>query len=271
MAQQEQSFKYNHVSSMSRPTVPISSHEFSALVFSDTQGNCDVESVSPLLPSISDLYPSDCNLPFLFEVSSPSPELDLFLGDSFGNPLSFFCTQNPELSPTTSSASLEVDTVVSGCEGINDNQTLFHVHDAITHSEFQLQKLQSNEFLHLDRNLNTHMVEKRYRVNINNKMTALRDAVPSMSRIVKKTDNPQAATVEHEKALDIIREENGLKQTREISQPKILTRPTVLSKATILVMATEYVTQLEMKNAELLEENAHLKERFREIHVASNV
>ncbi|OLN95707.1 hypothetical protein CCHL11_10074, partial [Colletotrichum chlorophyti] len=218
-----------------------SSHEFSALVFSDTQGNCDAELVSPLFPSLSVLYPFDCDLPSLFEMSSPSPELDLFLEDPFGNPLSF-CTQNPGLSPTTSSASLEVDDVVFGGEGINDNQTLFHTKQqrANSRSSWKTKPVPPAPFANKSRiSKNTHMVEKRYRVNINDKMTALCDAVPSMSRIVKKTDNPQAATVEHEKALDIIGEENGLKQTREISQPKILTRPTVLSKATILVMVTD--------------------------------
>ncbi|KAH8754839.1 helix-loop-helix DNA-binding domain-containing protein [Diaporthe sp. PMI_573] len=302
-----------------------SSHEFSALIFSDTQGNCDAESVSPLLPSLSVLYPFDCDLPSLFEMSNPSPELYPFLGGPFGNPLSS-CAQNPELSPTTSSAGLEVDTVIFGREGDNVNQPLFHTHDAITRSQFQLQKQQSNEFLCLDRNSvtstgshqereeqkeqqqqptqsqtkkqkansrsnrktksvppapfakksvqskNTHnMAEKRYRVKINHKMTALRDAVPSMRRIVKKKDNLQAATVDHEKALDIIGEENGPKQACEIGQPKTLTRLTVLSKATILIMATEYVAQLEMKNAELLEDNAQLEERFRKIDVASMV
>lgn len=75
-------------------------------------------------------------------------------------------------------------------------------------------------------------IEKRYRTNLNHKITALRDAIPS----IRKLDAAAADDVD------------GLN-----SAPK-------LNKATVLSKAIEYIQFLEGRNQRLEEENATLKE-----------
>ncbi len=75
-------------------------------------------------------------------------------------------------------------------------------------------------------------IEKRYRTNLNHKIAALRDAVPSLRKL-------------HDPVADDI---DGLP-----SAPK-------LNKATVLSKAIEYIQHLESRNQRLEEENAVLKE-----------
>ncbi|TEA20245.1 Transcription factor CPH2 [Colletotrichum sidae] len=105
---------------------------------------------------------------------------------------------------------------------------------------------------HSEPSKNPHnMIEKRYRVNINEKIIALRDAVPSLRCVVQQTENPQAAA-ESDETFDVVEELGGLMPARN------------LNKATILSKATEYITHLEKKNGALWKENQELEKRLAE-------
>ncbi|EXF83955.1 helix-loop-helix DNA-binding domain-containing protein [Colletotrichum fioriniae PJ7] len=110
---------------------------------------------------------------------------------------------------------------------------------------------------HSEPSKNPHnMIEKRYRVNINEKIIALRDAVPSLRCVVQHTENPQAAAAaaaaESDEAIDVVEELGGLMPARK------------LNKATILSKATEYISHLEKKNSQLWKENEALEKRLAE-------
>ncbi|KAI1434787.1 hypothetical protein GGR50DRAFT_687482 [Xylaria sp. CBS 124048] len=89
----------------------------------------------------------------------------------------------------------------------------------------------------------THnMIEKRYRTNINNKIAALQDAVPSL-RIMAKSS----------------RGEDTTKDRKELQG---LTPAHKLNKATILSKATEYIKHLESLNSQLMTKNAALQQEI---------
>lgn len=85
-----------------------------------------------------------------------------------------------------------------------------------------------------DRSSHT-VIEKKYRTNINTKITALRNAVPSL------------------------RVASGDKETN-IDDLDGLTPPSKVNKATIFTKATEYIKHLEVKNDNLFKENQQLKQ-----------
>ncbi|KAK2023454.1 hypothetical protein LX32DRAFT_656958 [Colletotrichum zoysiae] len=101
-----------------------------------------------------------------------------------------------------------------------------------------------------------NMIEKRYRVNINEKIMALRDAVPSLRCAVQQAENPQAGGGESDDPLDaaaaVVEELGGLVPARK------------LNKATILSKAAEYIGHLEKKNGQLSKEIQELQKRLAE-------
>ncbi|EFQ29612.1 helix-loop-helix DNA-binding domain-containing protein [Colletotrichum graminicola M1.001] len=106
---------------------------------------------------------------------------------------------------------------------------------------------------HAEPSRNPHnMIEKRYRVNINEKIIALRDAVPSLRCAVQQAENPQAGGGESDEPHDVVEELGGLMPARK------------LNKATILSKATEYISHLEKKNGQLWKENQELEKRLAE-------
>jgi hypothetical protein len=100
------------------------------------------------------------------------------------------------------------------------------------------------------------MIEKRYRNNLNDKIAALRDAVPSLRVAAYRLENgqtPEDAELED----DVTSELGGLAPAQK------------LNKATILSKAAEYILHLERKNKELADENALLKRRPGGVDVAT--
>jgi hypothetical protein len=97
------------------------------------------------------------------------------------------------------------------------------------------------------------MIEKRYRTNLNDKISALRDSVPALRVMVHRLESAQHGGGSSEEAdgEDMMMEEDlgGLAPAHK------------LNKATILSKATEYIAHLERKNRNLAKENAALRSR----------
>ncbi|KAI1132793.1 helix-loop-helix DNA-binding domain-containing protein [Nemania abortiva] len=87
-----------------------------------------------------------------------------------------------------------------------------------------------------------NMIEKRYRTNLNDKIAALRDSVPSL-RIMSKSARGEDTTEDRE-------ELHGLTPAHK------------LNKATVLSKATEYIRHLEKRNSRLMDENAAMSQRI---------
>ncbi|TLD05926.1 uncharacterized protein PgNI_08688 [Pyricularia grisea] len=87
-----------------------------------------------------------------------------------------------------------------------------------------------------------NMIEKRYRTNLNDKIAALRDSVPSL-RIMSKSARGEDTTEDRE-------ELHGLTPAHK------------LNKATVLSKATEYIRHLEKRNNRLMSENESMQQRI---------
>ncbi|KAK6956508.1 hypothetical protein Daesc_001786 [Daldinia eschscholtzii] len=87
-----------------------------------------------------------------------------------------------------------------------------------------------------------NMIEKRYRTNLNDKIAALRDSVPSL-RIMSKSARGEDTTEDRE-------ELHGLTPAHK------------LNKATVLSKATEYIRHLEKRNLRLVDENSAMQQRI---------
>lgn len=87
-----------------------------------------------------------------------------------------------------------------------------------------------------------NMIEKRYRTNLNDKIAALRDSVPSL-RVMSR---PNGGNEEDDDPEDL----EGLTPAHK------------LNKATVLSKATEYIRHLEKRNKRLMEELNTLKSRM---------
>ncbi|KFY15456.1 hypothetical protein V492_01974, partial [Pseudogymnoascus sp. VKM F-4246] len=86
-----------------------------------------------------------------------------------------------------------------------------------------------------------NMIEKRYRTNLNDKIMALRDSVPSLRVMTKSARGSDGST--------------------EIEDLEGLIPAHKLNKATVLSKATEYIRHLEKRSKRLAEENESMKAR----------
>lgn len=121
-----------------------------------------------------------------------------------------------------------------------------------------------------------NMIEKRYRTNLNDKIAALRDAVPSL-RVAAKNDLNfvQETNVDDYKMKKTEQKYDdgcGYKQKNgnlEAEAEDVLSLPMVhkLNKATILTKAAEYIAHLEKLNRKLLSENSALETRLNTIEM----
>ncbi|KAI9650105.1 Clr6 histone deacetylase associated PHD protein-2 Cph2 [Ciborinia camelliae] len=87
-----------------------------------------------------------------------------------------------------------------------------------------------------------NLIERRYRTNLNEKIAALRDSVPSL-RIMQKSARGEDTADDRE-------ELQGLTPAHK------------LNKATVLAKATEYIRHLEKRNSRLQDENTQMKTRI---------
>ncbi|KAF2087419.1 hypothetical protein K490DRAFT_57024 [Saccharata proteae CBS 121410] len=88
-----------------------------------------------------------------------------------------------------------------------------------------------------------NMIEKRYRTNLNDKIAALRDSVPSL-RVMSRTHT------------------NGNEEEDDPEDLEGLTPAHKLNKATVLSKATEYIRHLEKRNKRLFDELEAVKQRL---------
>jgi hypothetical protein len=117
------------------------------------------------------------------------------------------------------------------------------------------------------------MIEKRYRTNLNDKIAALRDSVPSL-RIIDK-DNPSGEDLQEdlhglspaEKLNKVFVHSHSLSSTlpsSSLSSSSITSarQLTIFHQATILSKAAEYISHLEKRNKWLTKEDKALKARI---------
>ncbi|KAK4239498.1 helix-loop-helix DNA-binding domain-containing protein [Achaetomium macrosporum] len=108
-----------------------------------------------------------------------------------------------------------------------------------------------------------NMIEKRYRTNLNDKITQLRDAVPSlrlMAQRAKLAEEGGGAEFENFGAGDgLMDSSTGLGDLGACT--------TKLHKATILGKATEYIQQLQWRNQTLESESLALRDRMKTLEL----
>ena len=125
----------------------------------------------------------------------------------------------------------------------------------------------------------THnMIEKRYRTNINEKIAALRDAVPSLRLMVQRMEregqsgflagggSSAAALLGHGEGILM---DDADVSSLEAEQHLLggLAPAHKLNKATVLSKATEYIAHLERNNAALSREVGQLRNRLTDVEV----
>lgn len=152
-------------------------------------------------------------------------------------------SSNSNLNSTSNESPLVSSTNTSPEPLMNKRQELSDEEESIGKSTKKSSKVMKPK----SKDKTSHnMIEKKYRTNINSKILALRDAVPSL-RIVTGSKNVSIADLEG------------------------LTPASKLNKASVLIKATEYIKHLESKNESLRLQNIKLQILIQRASLNQNV
>lgn len=103
-----------------------------------------------------------------------------------------------------------------------------------------------------------NMIERRYRNNLNDKIVALRDAVPTLRQMAQQQRRAASGHVEFEDDVVAAAGDTGFSAGNGAGR---------LNKATILSKAVEYILELENRNRNLETENNALRGRMEGLEV----
>lgn len=119
-----------------------------------------------------------------------------------------------------------------------------------------------------------NMIEKRYRNNLNDKIAALRDAVPALRVRANRAEGQISCSEEDEDGCMVAMAQAGRRSSGRVVGGRMVGHATAkladhggiapahkLNKATILSKATEYIMHLERLNQKMADENEVLKAR----------
>ncbi|KAF2122946.1 hypothetical protein BDV96DRAFT_482051 [Lophiotrema nucula] len=198
----------------------------------------------PEIPTSAPL-PQQLNTPFTFRGNIDNPPAFQFDGQTLSSPpVTGPQQQNGFYSPPIlhhSPSSLHGPTSSSSAQSSPEPQPVNAKKRKSTSEETDKSTSERNSKGPPIKKTAHNMIEKRYRTNLNDKIAALRDSVPSL-RVMSRA--------------------NGTEEEDDPEDLEGLTPAHKLNKATVLSKATEYIRHLEKRNKRLQDEVNALKQRM---------